>query len=585
MMTILQNSINSTKESSKLPNEYSTTVGNYQNCFPEPIYDLIQIGDVISGPGSKKSEDLHAKKLPKLSLTEIESVNKAKKYAMEQSIKMVLMKQTIAHQQLQMASQKNSFQRQQALALMCRVYVGSISFELREEQIRNAFGPFGPIKSINMSWDPTTQKHKGFAFVEYETPEAAQIGLEQMNGNLMGGRNIKVGRPSNMPQAQAVIDEIQEEAKSYNRIYIASIHPDLSEDDIKSVFEAFGPITSCKLAMNANIPPKHKGYGFIEYELAQSAQEAISSMNLFDLGGQYLRVGRAITPPNTIIVSNPNQMMPTAAAIAAAAATAKIQALDAVATTAAALNLSLAKKAKTAAVVEPLKVAVPVKPSMELPSQTNGKSSLQVSVTKKMKLSSDSLPKVPIVQPPAVVTQPVLALPPSKLVTTMANSHDLAIRKVLDAEEHLKQQQEELQKRLLDEQSEPMTLQQQENISIKGSNARHLIMQKLMRKIESKVVILRNMVGPEDVDESLQEEIQDECSKFGIVERVIIYNEKQTDDDDDFTNIIVKIFVEFSQSSEAEKARNALHGRFFGGRRVTAEIYDQTLFQQNDFSG
>lgn len=115
-----------------------------------------------------------------------------------------------------------------------RVYVGSISFELKEDTIRQAFLPFGPIKSINMSWDPVTQKHKGFAFVEYEIPEAAQLALEQMNGVMIGGRNIKVvGRPSNMPQAQAVIDEIQEEAKNYNRIYIASIHPDLTEDDIK----------------------------------------------------------------------------------------------------------------------------------------------------------------------------------------------------------------------------------------------------------------------------------------------------------------------------------------------------------------
>lgn len=85
-----------------------------------------------------------------------------------------------------------------------------------------------------MSWDPVTQKHKGFAFVEYEIPEAAQLALEQMNGVMIGGRNIKVvGRPSNMPQAQAVIDEIQEEAKNYNRIYVASIHPGLTEEDIK----------------------------------------------------------------------------------------------------------------------------------------------------------------------------------------------------------------------------------------------------------------------------------------------------------------------------------------------------------------
>lgn len=58
-----------------------------------------------------------------------------------------------------------------------------------------------------------------------------------MNGVMIGGRNIKVvGRPSNMPQAQSVIDEITEEAKQYNRIYIASIHPDLTEDDIKRYF-------------------------------------------------------------------------------------------------------------------------------------------------------------------------------------------------------------------------------------------------------------------------------------------------------------------------------------------------------------
>lgn len=43
-----------------------------------------------------------------------------------------------------------------------------------------------------MSWDPLTQKHKGFAFVEYEIPEGAQLALEQMNGAMMGGRNIKV---------------------------------------------------------------------------------------------------------------------------------------------------------------------------------------------------------------------------------------------------------------------------------------------------------------------------------------------------------------------------------------------------------
>ena len=104
-----------------------------------------------------------------------------------------------------------------------------------------------------------------------------------------------------MPQAQSIIDEIQEEAKQYNRIYISSIHLDLTEDDIKSVFEAFGPIRTCKLAQGIT-QNRHRGYGFIEYESGQAAIEAISSMNLFELGGQYLRVGRAITSPNALCV-------------------------------------------------------------------------------------------------------------------------------------------------------------------------------------------------------------------------------------------------------------------------------------------
>uniref|UniRef100_A0A669BY78 Poly(U) binding splicing factor 60 n=1 Tax=Oreochromis niloticus TaxID=8128 RepID=A0A669BY78_ORENI len=216
-------------------------------------------------------------------------------------------------------------QRQRALAIMCRVYVGSIYYELGEDTIRQAFAPFGPIKSIDMSWDSVTMKHKGFAFVEYEMPEAAQLALEQMNSVVLGGRNIKVGRPSNIGQAQPIIDQLAEEARAFNRIYVASVHPDLSDDDIKSVFEAFGKIKSCMLAREPTTG-RHKGYGFIEYEKAQSAQDAVASMNLFDLGGQYLRVGKAVTPPMPLLTPTTSGGLPTAAAMAAAVATAKITA-------------------------------------------------------------------------------------------------------------------------------------------------------------------------------------------------------------------------------------------------------------------
>jgi poly(U)-binding-splicing factor PUF60 len=56
-------------------------------------------------------------------------------------------------------------------------------------------------------------------------------------------------------------------------------------------------------------------------------------------------------------------------------------------------------------------------------------------------------------------------------------------------------------------------------------------------------MVLRNMVGPEDLDEELETEVTEECGKYGNVNRVIIYQERQSEDDD--AEIIVKIFVEF----------------------------------------
>ncbi|XP_055331740.1 poly(U)-binding-splicing factor PUF60-like [Paramacrobiotus metropolitanus] len=487
-----------------------------------------QTGRILVGPGAKNDLPLLlSQNLIALSEDQKEKINKAKKYATEQSIKYVLMKQTLAHQQ----QQQKHLQRQQALMLMCRVYVGSISFELKEETIKTAFHPFGPIRSVNMSYDPILNKHKGFAFVEYEIPEAAQIALEQMGGAIIGGRNIKVGRPSNMPQAQPLVEEILAEAALGNRIYLASIHADIAEDDLKSVFEAFGKIVSVTLA---RISPtsRHKGYGYIEYENTQSAQDAIASMNMFDLGGMHMRVGKCIMPPNTTIQSMvlvPGGL-PAASAVAAAAVTAKLQALEA--------------------------VASPSSSSVRRPSPPP--------------------PPSVVIAPPgftAAVPPPIGVVIPQKL----------GARKEENGINGDKQQAETKKETASNEDDIPQTLHHQENMVIKGSSARHLIMQKLVRPKDTSVIVLRNMVTPDEVDGALKAEIEEECSQYGAVKHVVIYQERENESPDAPTN--VKIFVEFEGPHGADKAKAGLNGRYFAGRIVKADIYDRDLFEYQDYSG
>ncbi|KAF6026168.1 PUF60 [Bugula neritina] len=509
-----------------------------------PAHQADQTGPVFNGPGAEAEKSVF--KLCKTSMSQTDQINRAKKYAMEQSIKTVLVKQTIAHQAQQQLNIQTNVQKQQALALMCRIYVGSINFEIKEDTIKQAFQPFGPIKSVNLSWDSITNKHKGFAFVEYDIPEAASLAMEQMNGVMIGGRNIKVGRPTNMPQAQPIIEQLKEDSKGYNRIYIASIHPDLVVNDVKSVFEAFGPIRACQLVPEPTRPGRHKGYGFIEYTNAQSAEDAVSSMNLFDLGGMFLRVGKAITPPDVFIAPSMTaaapavSALPTASAIAAAAVTAKLTALEAQ------QPIKDMEKVPPPAVVKPEPQSLPSVPPPGL-----------ATTVPPVGLATPSLStNVPVAVPPAAIAPPPLN-PPVINMGQGVPAPDINYTMPTGVSSTMTTDQPPPT-------TEDNTIGAQENMKISGRDARHMVMQKLMRQTD-------------------ENEVESECSRYGSVERVIIYQERQGEEED--AEVIVKIFVEFTSQSEVERAVAALNGRYFGGRIVKAEKYNQDLYQAKDFSG
>lgn len=520
-----------------------------------------ETGELLIGPGcgGLTSRFSEAKKaLPKLIREQEEKLAHAKRFAMEQSVQHVLAKQKIV-QQTDLSTLHSSAQRQRALALMCRIYIGSINFQLDEDSVRASFLPFGPIKMIDLSRDPTTGRHKGFAFVEYELPEAAQLALEQMNNVMMGGRNIKVGRPSNVPQAAPWIEQILEEARQYARIYVSSIHPDLTEQDIKSVFEAFGSVLKCKLSPD-QMTGKHKGYGFIEYSTQQSANDSIVAMNLFDLGGQYIRVGRAITPPANADSQGPP---PAASVLAASAITASIQGQETVTT----LGATALMKNQMNPLLNPVSTMAS---AMTVGTPMSNPVSLPI---------SQSMNPMMVGSPTVSSVGEITSSTATMMSSTAPVGGNVPTPDEKMTIDQQKKKQELLDHKLAGEQN----LEREEKLEISGKDARYMMMQKLARVTGSGVVVLRNMVSADEVDEDLEEEITEECSRFGEVSRVVIYQEKQGEEEDAET--IVKIFVEFAKVEDAESAKNALHGRWFGGRTIQANIYDEDKYRAQDYTG
>eukprot|EP01027_Heterolobosea_sp_BB2_P006005 GEZU01009128.1.p4 GENE.GEZU01009128.1~~GEZU01009128.1.p4 ORF type:complete len:137 (+),score=34.12 GEZU01009128.1:1402-1812(+) len=124
------------------------------------------------------------------------------------------------------------------------------------------------------------------------------------------------------------------------------------------------------------------------------------------------------------------------------------------------------------------------------------------------------------------------------------------------------------------------SLSAEENLVLPG-NQRYLLMQKLARGQPSKVVLLKNMVGRNEIDDQLETEVADECAKFGVVEKVLIYEEEQISK---HLEPGVRIFVVFTNTQDATKALESLHDRWFGGRKVIAEFYNEDKFNHGEYT-
>jgi RNA recognition motif-containing protein len=72
------------------------------------------------------------------------------------------------------------------------IYVGNLSWGLKDEDLANLFSPFGEVASAKIVMDKFTQRSKGFGFVEMPNDEEAQTAIAQLNGSEIEGRNLVV---------------------------------------------------------------------------------------------------------------------------------------------------------------------------------------------------------------------------------------------------------------------------------------------------------------------------------------------------------------------------------------------------------
>lgn len=82
---------------------------------------------------------------------------------------------------------------------LMNIYVGNLSFDLTEDELRQAFESYGQVDSVKIIMDRYSGRSKGFGFIEMANDDEGRAAMAEMNGKELKGRPIKVdeARPRN----------------------------------------------------------------------------------------------------------------------------------------------------------------------------------------------------------------------------------------------------------------------------------------------------------------------------------------------------------------------------------------------------
>jgi RNA recognition motif-containing protein len=82
-----------------------------------------------------------------------------------------------------------------------KLYVGNLSYDVTEEELREVFGADGrQVSEIAIVMDRVTNRPRGFAFVTMATAADAQSAISALNGHMLGGRAMKVNEAQDRPR-------------------------------------------------------------------------------------------------------------------------------------------------------------------------------------------------------------------------------------------------------------------------------------------------------------------------------------------------------------------------------------------------
>ncbi|XP_016892415.1 RNA-binding protein 39-like isoform X2 [Cynoglossus semilaevis] len=170
------------------------------------------------------------------------------------------------------------------------VFCMQLAARIRPRDLEDFFSAVGKVRDVRMISDRNSRRSKGIAYIEFVEATSVPLAIGLTGQRLLGVPIIVQASQAEKNRAAAAANNLQRGLTGPMRLYVGSLHFNITEEMLRGIFEPFGRIESIQLMMDSETG-RSKGYGFITFADAECAKKALEQLNGFELAGRPMKVG------------------------------------------------------------------------------------------------------------------------------------------------------------------------------------------------------------------------------------------------------------------------------------------------------
>jgi len=184
-----------------------------------------------------------------------------------------------------MWSQRDPSMRKSGLG---NIFIKNLDKSIDNKVMYDTFSAFGNILSCKVAVDEENES-RGYGFVHFESEESANNAIAKVNGMLLNGKKVFVGKFINKKERES---QNGQKTNQFTNVYVKNLTEDMDTDEkLEKYFSKYGKVVSAKVMVDDS--GNCKGFGFVNFEEPEEAEKACEDLNGKEINKKIVYVGRA----------------------------------------------------------------------------------------------------------------------------------------------------------------------------------------------------------------------------------------------------------------------------------------------------